>query len=64
MPFTLKACGKKKFKTERTSEEEFMVSERKRERCMMMNANGKYRLYQGSDIQALELPYSGKNFRC
>ena len=57
-----KGLWEEKFKPERTSEEEFMVSERKRERCMMMNVNGKYRLYQGSDIQLLELPYSGKNF--
>jgi serpin B len=51
-----------KFEEELTEEGSFVTSSGKQVKAKMMNANDKFKIYQGNGVQLLELPYAGKDF--
>ena len=51
-----------KFDEKNTADGFFITPSKEKVECRMMNAQQKYNLYQGNNIQLLELPYAGKEF--
>jgi serpin B len=51
-----------KFEETNTKQSQFITLEGNKVDCEMMNGQNKYNLYQGNNIQLLELPYVGKDF--
>ncbi len=51
-----------KFLVENTKTEVFFPSKKEKIECSMMNRRGKYKIAQGNDFSAIEIPYAGNDF--
>lgn len=51
-----------KFEESKTQDGDFTLLNGSKVKSRMMNANGKYKVYQGNDLKIIELPYVGDSF--